>query len=69
MNFKVLSSGVVGTVQFHSGDDHLDLVIPVSDEPLDIDEDEFEIELEQPINAKLGERVKCKVTMLNDKSK
>ena len=60
--------GVVGTVQFQSGDDHIDLLIPISDEPLDLEEDEFEIELEQPINAKLGERIKCRVTMLNDKS-
>ena len=61
--------GVVGTVQFHSGDDHLDLIIPVDQKPCDQGQDQFVIELEQPINATLGDATKCKVTMLNDKSK
>ena len=60
--------GLVGTVQFQSGDTTLDLMVPVPDFPCDEPEDQFTVELDQPINAILGSCTKCNVTMLNDKS-
>ena len=61
--------GLVGTVQFQCNDKSLDLIIPVPEFPCDNPEDQFVVELDQPINAVLGDCVKCNVTMLNDKSK
>ena len=61
--------GLVGTVQFQCNDKTLDLIIPVPDFPCDEAEDQFVVELDQPINAVLGECTRCNVTMLNDKSK
>ena len=60
--------GQVGTVQFESGDEHLDLVINVPDIPQDNPEEHFQIVLDQPINASLGGKTKCDVTLVNDKS-
>ena len=62
-------NGLVGTVQFESGDENLDLIINVPDIPQDNPQEDFQIVLDQPINAILGETTKCNVSLLNDKSK
>ena len=61
--------GQVGTIQFQSGDEVLDLIIPVADIPQDNPEEQFQVILDQPINASLGEKTTCDVSVINDKSK
>ena len=61
--------GQVGTIQFQSGDEILDLIIPVADIPQDNPEEQFQVILDQPINASLGEKTTCDVSVINDKSK
>lgn len=62
-------AGLVGTVQFESGDENFDLILNVPDIPQDNASEDFKVMLEQPINASLGEISECEVTMLNDKCK
>ena len=47
----------------------MDLIIPVADIPQDNPEEQFQVILDQPINASLGEKTTCDVSVINDKSK